>query len=109
MPQVDDLGVYLGIPTIWGRSKQEVLAYIKERVLAKEMGYAKGDGVMGFRDLMVFNTALLAKQCWRLIHEPDSLWTRVLKDRYFLHDSFLKAKRWRWPGVGRGSGRSQVC
>ncbi|KAM1198285.1 hypothetical protein ACFX1X_009850 [Malus domestica] len=38
MPQVDDLGVYLGIPTIWGRSKREVLAYIKERVLAKVMG-----------------------------------------------------------------------
>ncbi|KAM0994180.1 hypothetical protein ACFX2A_009869 [Malus domestica] len=74
------------------------------------MGYAKGDGGMGFWDLMVFNTALLAKQCWRLIHEPDSLWTRVLKDRYFPHDSFLKAKRRQQPGGGgRGSGLGQVC
>lgn len=39
MPRVVDLGVYLGIPTIWGRSKRDALAYIKERVLAKVMGW----------------------------------------------------------------------
>ncbi|KAL6134495.1 hypothetical protein ACLB2K_066726 [Fragaria x ananassa] len=27
----DQPGVYLGLPTIWGRSENEVLAYIKEK------------------------------------------------------------------------------
>ncbi|KAM1243031.1 hypothetical protein ACFX2G_035329 [Malus domestica] len=43
----------------------------------EEMGCAKGNGGIGFRNLMDFNTALLTKQFWRLIHEPDSLWARV--------------------------------
>ncbi|KAM1924022.1 hypothetical protein ACFX15_021854 [Malus domestica] len=56
------------------------------------MGCAKTDGGMGFLKLMDFNTTLLAKQCWRLIHELYFLWARVLKDRYFPHDSFLNVK-----------------
>lgn len=35
---------------------------------------------MGFRILKEFNLALLAKQCWRLIHNPDSLWAQVIKE-----------------------------
>ena len=28
---------------------------------------------LGFKDVMIFNNALLAKQCWRLLNELDAL------------------------------------
>jgi hypothetical protein len=46
-------------------------------------------GGMGFRDMKLFNQTLLARQCWRLLIEPDFFCTRVLKGRYFHGGSFL--------------------
>jgi hypothetical protein len=37
------------------------------------MGRSKTTGGLGFRDLIMFNKALLVKQCWRLIQNLDSL------------------------------------
>ncbi|PNX92881.1 ribonuclease H [Trifolium pratense] len=39
----------------------------------------KKNGGMGFRDLRAFNEALLAKQGWRLITNPNSLVAQILK------------------------------
>lgn len=58
----------------------------------KRMCISKFRGGMGFRDLAVFNQAILAKQNWRLIGYPDSLLDKVLRGRYFQTGNFLKAK-----------------
>ena len=47
---------------------------------------------MGFRDLRVFNLALLAKQGWRILENPRSLVHRVYKAKYFVKDPVLQAK-----------------
>ena len=46
---------------------------------------------MGFRDLPLFNKAMLGKQGWRLLTRPDSLCTRVIKGKYYPHGDFLTA------------------
>ncbi|KAK3230420.1 hypothetical protein Dsin_002301 [Dipteronia sinensis] len=75
----------------------------------QRMCAGKTDGGLGFRDLLVFNRALLAKQGWRLINNPDSLAARILKSCYFPDTSFLQAEVCRsgsmvWKGIlwGRG-------
>lgn len=57
------------------------------------MGEAKTKGGMGSRDSHSFNKALLAKQGWRLLQEPNSLVGRTLKVKYFKECSFLEAKK----------------
>ena len=136
-------GVYLGLPTHWGRSKTMATAYIRERVREKLDGWktkllnqagkevmiksvaiavpsyplsvfsmplslckainsdiahfwwskgvgnngmhwrawdklclSKLEGGIGFRDLNAYNLSLLAKQCWRIINNPNALWVQ---------------------------------
>ena len=38
---------------------------------------------MNFKRLTLFNKAMVAKQGWRLISNPSSLMSRVLKAKYF--------------------------
>ena len=45
-------------------------------------------GGLEFRDLALFNNALLAKQCWRLMMEPNALWAMVVKGIYFHNKDF---------------------
>jgi hypothetical protein len=45
---------------------------------------------MGFRDLPLFNKAMLGKQGWHLLKHPDSLCARVIKGKYFPNGVFLQ-------------------
>jgi hypothetical protein len=48
-------------------------------------------GGLGFRDLQLFNQAMLGRQGWRLLTEPDTFCARVLKGRYFPFTDFWHA------------------
>jgi hypothetical protein len=67
----------------------------------------KTQGGIGFRDLKVFNQALLARQAWRLIQFPDSLCARLLKARYYpsanlLDTVFIQNASTTWHGIAYG-------
>ncbi|GJN34287.1 hypothetical protein PR202_gb22936 [Eleusine coracana subsp. coracana] len=53
----------------------------------------KMQGDMGFRNMHLFNLAMLGKQGWRIMTKPDSLCARVLRGRYFHGLDFLSATR----------------
>jgi hypothetical protein len=55
-------------------------------------GLSKAQGGMGFRDLVCFNKALLAKQCWRLLQNQDSLVAQIIKAKYYPSCTILEAK-----------------
>jgi len=57
----------------------------------EKLSAPKVHGGMGFKDLSAFNLAILGKQGWKFITEPNSLVARILKARYFPSGSYLMA------------------
>ncbi|CAN6570663.1 unnamed protein product [Malus baccata var. baccata] len=85
----------------WGQNEGENRIHW---VSKEQMGKSKEEGGLGLRCFTEFNNALLAKQCWRLLSEPNSLWASVIKGRYFPNCSFFDAKRggrasWAWSSL----------
>lgn len=72
----------------WGTNEKDKKIHWKNWSSLKR---PKCDGGLGFRELTSFNKALLAKQVWRIMDNPNSLVARVLKARYFKHSDILEA------------------
>ncbi|CAL8095625.1 unnamed protein product [Prunus armeniaca] len=88
----------------WGQKQDEIKVHW---ISWATLGLPKNQGGMGFRDFNDFNLALLAKQCWGLIMEPNSQWAQLLKARYFPECSFFEAKKggrasWAWASLLEG-------
>ncbi|CAL9015940.1 unnamed protein product [Prunus brigantina] len=164
---MDNLGNYLGMPTMWWRSKKVAMNYVKERVKDKISSWKqsslslagkevlikavatvvptypmhcfkftkglcdeinselakfwwgkhdsdakihwrswsalcvpKSEGGLGFRDLNTFNLSLLGKQAWKLIHDPNTYWAKLIKARYFPNCEFMNVVAGHCPSWG---------
>lgn len=52
----------------------------------------KEGGGLGFRNFEAFNLALLGKQGWNLIQDPDTIISKIFKARYYPRGDFIQAK-----------------
>ena len=71
-----------------GDGQKDKIHWVKWDTLCE----SKRDGGMGFRDLSSFNLAMLGKQVWRIIQQPNSLLSRILKAKYFPICDVIEAK-----------------
>jgi hypothetical protein len=63
------------------------------RKAKKSIFKSKLAGGMGFRDMHLFNIAMLAKQVWRLQTNPHSLLAQCLKAKYYPNSDIIHAPR----------------
>jgi hypothetical protein len=73
----------------------------------EKLSKSKKDGGLGFRDLYSFNIAMLAKQAWRILVNPDSMCAKLLRSRYFPTGDFLnvsptKGISYTWRSILKG-------
>ncbi|KAL0281707.1 UNVERIFIED_CONTAM: putative mitochondrial protein [Sesamum radiatum] len=83
---------YLGLSAAIGRSKKSLMAnFLWHNKGVKKIHWLAWDkvcvrreeGGLGLRKLYAFNRAMLAKQLWRMIDNPNSLISRIWKQRYY--------------------------
>jgi hypothetical protein len=72
----------------WGSSDSNHKIHWKAR---KDLFQSKLAGGLGFREMHLFNKAMLAKQVWRLQTDPNSLLGQCLKARYYPNSDILHA------------------
>jgi hypothetical protein len=76
----------------WGSTDNQKRIHWKAK---KDIFKPKLAGGLGFRDMHLFNKALLAKQVWRLQTDPTSLLGLSLKAKYYPNSDILHAQQGR--------------
>jgi hypothetical protein len=98
----DDIGMMIA-HFLWSQQEKENKIHWLSWEL---MCCRKEKGGQGYRDLHLFNLAMLARQGWRLLLEPDSLCAQVLRSKYYPDGELLNSVE--KPGFSY-SWRSIVC
>ncbi|XP_057789599.1 uncharacterized mitochondrial protein AtMg00310-like [Salvia miltiorrhiza] len=78
----------------WGQKNEERRIHWRSW---KKLCTCKGDGGLGFRDISLFNQAMLAKQAWRLTLNENSLLAHSLKARYHPRNDLLMTSNAHYP------------
>ncbi|CAL1367531.1 unnamed protein product [Linum trigynum] len=83
-----------------GSIKKKSIHWCDAKILEKP----KEEGGLGFRNFHMFNLALIGKQVWRILENPDALWVQLLKGIYFHNGDFFAATKgrcgsWIWNGI----------
>ncbi|CAN1800309.1 Uncharacterized mitochondrial protein AtMg00310 [Linum perenne] len=83
------------------------MANRKIRISWEKLCRPKEEGGIGFKDLETFNHALLAKQTWRLLQNPELLLAKIYKAKYHPNSSLMQAGKgshpsWGWRGILKG-------
>ena len=88
----------------WGqRNRERKMAWISWDKIC----WRKGEGGLGFKDLKAMNLVLLAKQCWRLLTNQNSLFYKIFRSKYFRFGDVLSAElgnnpSWAWQSILEG-------
>lgn len=72
----------------WGASEEERKIHWASW---GKISRSKKHGGIGFREMFFFNIAMVSRQFWRILRNPDSLISRILKARYFPRSGLLEA------------------
>lgn len=91
---------------LWGHTEDNKTVHlVKWSTVTKPKAY----GGLGIRDTRMMNQALLAKIGWRLIHNKEMLWARVLESKYLSRSTLHEGPRCvkgsdsvTWKGVCHG-------
>jgi hypothetical protein len=111
IPISNNPGKYLGLPTIWGRSKKASLSFVKDRLKEKIKSWKLGTLSMAGREVLIKSVALVVPaypmHCFKfpvtLCKELDSLmakfWWGQKDDEYKIH-----WKSWNFLGLPKFEG-----
>ncbi|KAK5836733.1 hypothetical protein PVK06_012533 [Gossypium arboreum] len=86
---IEDIQAMLSRTWWSGKEKGRFWTMIPWKMLCKP----KGMGGLGFRDVRLFNLALLGRQVWRILNNTDSLCFKVLSSKYFSDGDIFHAKK----------------
>ncbi|GAU17164.1 hypothetical protein TSUD_177940 [Trifolium subterraneum] len=79
-------GIYLGLPSMVGRSKKAIFSFIKDRIWKRINSW-----IGRVLSKAAFNKAMVAKQVWNIVQNPNSLVAKLIKARYFPCSSVFEA------------------
>ncbi|KAI5336490.1 hypothetical protein L3X38_015758 [Prunus dulcis] len=110
--EADNPGNYLGLPTIWGRSKKEALNYIKERILGKVQGWKQKHLSQAGKETLIkavlFAIPSYPMSCFKLpitlCREIDSLIANFWWGNNSVGGNKIHWKRWELMGLSKAAG-----
>lgn len=81
---------------LWGSTEEQRTPHL---IAWTKVCTPKQDGGFGIRSSLEMNKALLGKIGWRLLHDRESIWARVLRAKYKVgdvHDASLLVAKSNW-------------